>query len=338
MITSTGSVRVDLLGGTLDLSPINMILPRVVTINLATSLQARVIIEKTQKPGVEINSHDYQTSHFYTDSDFTQDKLRSGYFGPLTFIAWILSSEGCTKGLKISLESGSPPGSGLGGSSAMGVTLMKGLRQYKNESYERQAMIAKTQSLESLILNAGPAGYQDYYPALYGGILALRPEYQHIVVDQLFDEQLAEILELSLTLVDSCEQRQSGINNWEVYKGFFDGNSKIRSGLSEIANVCHETYGYLKSKNYEMIPGLIAREGMLRESLFPGIVTASMRELFKELKEKSPNIGMKVCGAGGGGTFLLVHHVSEVGLIDHFISRHKMRKLEFKILPPLDQE
>lgn len=335
MITTTGSVRVDLLGGTLDLNPINMILPRVVTINLATSLQARVVIQKTDKPGVEIESRDYQSNQFFSEQDFTTQKLRGNFFGPLTFIAWILLSEDCTQGLKISLESGSPPGSGLGGSSAMGVTLMKGLRQFKGESFDEQALIAKTQSLEALILNAGPAGYQDYFPALYGGILALRPHYQNIIVDQLFDQQLADILELSLTLVHSGEQRQSGINNWEVYKGFFDGNSKIRQGLEEIASVCHEAYQYLKTKHYEMIPNLIAREGELREALFPGIVTAPMRELHRELKSKSPSIGMKVCGAGGGGAFLLVHQPSDTGMIDRFIEQYQMKKLEFKILPPL---
>ena len=35
---ASGSVRVDLVGGTLDLEPINLILPNVVTMNVATSL------------------------------------------------------------------------------------------------------------------------------------------------------------------------------------------------------------------------------------------------------------------------------------------------------------
>ena len=43
-VTIEGSVRVDLLGGTLDLVPINLILPNVVTLNLATSLKAKVTI------------------------------------------------------------------------------------------------------------------------------------------------------------------------------------------------------------------------------------------------------------------------------------------------------
>ena len=42
---STGSVRVDLVGGTLDLPPIHLILDETVTLNLATSLKAKVIFE-----------------------------------------------------------------------------------------------------------------------------------------------------------------------------------------------------------------------------------------------------------------------------------------------------
>ena len=55
-----GSVRVDLLGGTLDLNPINLILPNVVTLNLATSLKAKVKVSEIDFDGIEIKSLDYQ--------------------------------------------------------------------------------------------------------------------------------------------------------------------------------------------------------------------------------------------------------------------------------------
>ncbi len=45
-VTKQGSVRVDLVGGTLDLQPIAMILKDVVTINMATQLKAKVVIEE----------------------------------------------------------------------------------------------------------------------------------------------------------------------------------------------------------------------------------------------------------------------------------------------------
>ena len=58
-VEQVGSVRVDLLGGTIDLSPIQMILSRVVTINLATTLQARVTLEEISSPVIVFESLDY---------------------------------------------------------------------------------------------------------------------------------------------------------------------------------------------------------------------------------------------------------------------------------------
>ena len=61
MISVEGSVRVDLLGGTLDIAPINLILKKALTLNLATSLKAKVDIFplEREEEGVEIHSKDY---------------------------------------------------------------------------------------------------------------------------------------------------------------------------------------------------------------------------------------------------------------------------------------
>ena len=47
-----GSVRIDLVGGTLDLWPINLILDGL-TINFATSLKVEVVIKRGEKSGIE---------------------------------------------------------------------------------------------------------------------------------------------------------------------------------------------------------------------------------------------------------------------------------------------
>jgi D-glycero-alpha-D-manno-heptose-7-phosphate kinase len=113
-VTVEGSVRVDLLGGTLDLVPINLILPNVVTLNLATSLKAKVTITPIDFDGVEIISLDYNTTERFKSSDFTAENLYESFFGNLTFIAHILNLFSLTKGVRMELESGSPPGAGLG--------------------------------------------------------------------------------------------------------------------------------------------------------------------------------------------------------------------------------
>src|SRR5690554_4016054 len=130
-VTKEGSVRVDLVGGTLDLEPINLILPNVVTLNVATGLKAKVVLEKTGASGVEIVSSDYGKSYFFSPADFEPEKLYApNSLGEMTFIAHILDLFEVRSGLKVGLSSGAPPGSGLGGSSAMGVTLYSALCEY----------------------------------------------------------------------------------------------------------------------------------------------------------------------------------------------------------------
>jgi D-glycero-alpha-D-manno-heptose-7-phosphate kinase len=331
--SAQGSVRVDLLGGTLDLNPINVILPNVVTLNLATSLKAKVNVSSIDFDGVEIISRDYNSTDKFRSSDFTEENLRNGFFKNLTFIAQILNLFDLSKGLRLELESGSPPGAGLGGSSAMGVTCYSALAQYRGETFDRVEAIQKVNSLEARILDCGPAGYQDYYPALFGGVLIAKPG--KVIVEQLFTTELKNVLESHLTLVYSGETRLSGINNWEVYKAFFNKDQAVRVGMGKIAELSYQALETIHKKNYlDLIP-LIALEGEERRKLFPGILTPSMQELHKEVIASGNHLGMKICGAGGGGCFLLTHKPTDQQTIASLIEKYKMKKLDFVVEKPL---
>lgn len=332
---AVGSVRVDLLGGTLDLNPINVILPNVVTLNLATSLKAKVKVTAIDFDGVEIISRDYNSTDKFKSLDFTEENLRRGFFGNLTFIAEILNLFDLKSGIRLELESGSPAGAGLGGSSAMGVTCYSALSKYIGESFDRVEAIQKVNSLEARILDCGPAGYQDYYPALFGGVLGLLAKPGKVIVEQLYTSELKEVLESHLTLVYSGETRLSGINNWEVYKAFFNKDQAVRAGMGRIAELSSEALRTIHEKNYTALIPLIAAEGEERRKLFPGILTPGMQELHKELKAAGDHLGMKICGAGGGGCFLLTHNPTDKKFIETLIDKFNMKKLDFVVEKPL---
>jgi D-glycero-alpha-D-manno-heptose-7-phosphate kinase len=330
-----GSVRVDLLGGTLDLNPINLILPNVVTLNVATSLKAKAHIVEIDFDGVEIVSLDYNTTTKYKRADFNLENLQNNFFGNLTFIAYLLDLFKIHSGIRLELESGSPPGAGLGGSSAMGVTCFKAFSEYQKKSLDRIEAISKVNSIEARILDSGPAGYQDYYPALFGGILGLVPEPGKVIVDQLYSDELKNYLESHLTLVYSGETRLSGINNWEVYKAFFNKDKEVRSGLSNIAKLSNEAYQNIKKKSFEGLNTLIGHEGEERRKLFPGILTPNMNLLREDLVRENKNFGLKVCGAGGGGCFLITHGLNDKEFVDRTLLKYQMKKLDFKVEKPL---
>jgi D-glycero-alpha-D-manno-heptose-7-phosphate kinase len=335
-VTNQGSVRVDLVGGTLDIEPINLIIKNVITLNVATGLKAAVTLSKINFDGIEIHSKDYNKSYKYPASDLTEDRVvYSREFAEMTFVLQILRLFGINSGLKLELSSGAPAGSGLGGSSAMGVTLYRALCNLTGHNYDRHTAVLRVKAVESRILNQGVAGYQDYFPALTGGVLAVKGIEGEIKVEQLYSDELKEVLENNLTLIYSGQSRASGINNWEVYKGFFDKKPEVVLGLTRIAEISHDTYNALKDKQWDKMLTLIALEGYEREKLFPGITTEKIRQFTSELKKDGNVLGLKMCGAGGGGCFILVHKGMDPKVIEAKVKAHGMEILPFKVEAPL---
>lgn len=335
-VIETGSVRVDLVGGTLDLEPINLILPNVVTLNVATSLKAQVELEASDRSSIVINSLDYnKTYEFHSDEMTDHNLYDSDYFKEMSFVLQILDLFNIRKNVKVNLKSGAPAGSGLGGSSAMGVTLYKALCKFTDSSLDPLNAVMKVKSIEGRILNRGIPGYQDYFPAVLGGVLALRGVPGKIEHEQLFSMELKAFLEKHITLVYSGISRNSGINNWDVYKSFFDGDELIRSSLREIAKVSYETYLAIKEKRFENILSLIAEEGNLRKGLAPNIVPSEVQSFSDMLIKDNIVNGMKMCGAGGGGCFIFVHPEAQEKKLEEIIKGSSYQKLEFQIDWPI---
>ena len=254
----------------------------------------------------------------------------------MNFVLQILLLFNIKGGLKITLSSGAPAGSGLGGSSAMGVTLFSALCELQDLSFDRAQIIKRVKDVESRILNQGVAGYQDYYPALTGGVLALKAAPGEILCEQLYSSELSEFLESHLTLLYSGLSRNSGINNWEVYKGFFDGVFHARSGLQRISEISQQFYYDLKNENYSSLLSLIGEEGEARKQLAPGIVPKQVSDFHTELKSAEKCFGMKMCGAGGGGCFIVSHKKGEGETVRELATKYDFRPLEFKIQKPLE--
>jgi D-glycero-alpha-D-manno-heptose-7-phosphate kinase len=335
-VTSEGSVRVDLVGGTLDLEPINLILPNVVTLNVATSLKAKVVLEKNDSNAIEIISSDYNKNYLYQKEEITDQNLYySEYFKEMSFVLQIIDLFEMRSGLKVTLSSGAPAGSGLGGSSAMGMTLYKALAKLSGLEVDVHRAVQMVKGVEGRILNQGVPGYQDYYPAMVGGVLCLRGIPGAINLEQLYSEELKLFLEDHITLVYSGISRNSGINNWDVYKGFFDGVVETKQGLNEIARISFDTYKAIKNSDFETVLELIGQEGESRKSLAAGILPDEVQELYLELKKDSLVKGIKMCGAGGGGCFILTHTKENKKLIAEAFQSQKMEILDFKIESPL---
>ncbi len=312
MIKQRSSARVDLVGGTLDIFPISLVLRNSTTINFALSIFAETEIQDTNLDHVIIESKEYNTSVSSKEIDSTS---------PLYFALRIIHFF-CDKGLKISLSSNIPPGSGLGGSSTMGINLFKALMRKFNKTYAPSEIVSIVSSIEASILNAGPVGIQDYYPALYGGILAIKGDYQGTQIKQLWSEKRSNMIKNNFTLIYSGKTRNSGFNNWSVYKSFFDRDKKTVALLEEIAENSHQAYNALLQDNEDNFISRVLKDGELREKLCPNIITEEMKVFSRKADTK-----IKVCGAGGGGCFLALKSKN----LDKYAKEFSMNPLEFSV-------
>ena len=333
MIEERANVRIDLLGGTLDLRPINIILKNVVTLNAGLETEASVYLEETKDSCVLLESLDYKKQVTLRPSDFNDtDSL-----GPFELTAAIINYFRVDSGVKITLKSGSPTGAGLGGSSAVGVALYKALCTFTGKGFDPTCAVSVLNAIEGSILESGPAGYQDYYPAIYGGILALQPIFDQVQVTQLYCDELKEALEERLTLVYSGQTRLSGMNNWEIYKGFFDKSPSIRKGLQYIADLSYKSLDALEKGRYNEFIKLIGQEGDVRRELFPDIVSKRIQSFWDDCRKDFPFLGLKVCGAGGGGCFLLTHEREQREAVRNRVKNiSSMVLMDFSLCRPKD--
>ena len=112
-------------------------------------------------------------------------------------------------------------------------------------------------------------------------------------------DNLANLNDL-VTIVYSGASRQSAINNWDIFKRFYDGPSKLRSTIEKIGAISAQCAEAVEKNCWTTALEASEREWKLRCQLWPKIETTVTTEIDR-LARKNGAIFSRVCGAGGGG-------------------------------------
>jgi D-glycero-alpha-D-manno-heptose-7-phosphate kinase len=184
-----------------------------------------------------------------------------------------------------------------------------------------------------------PAGLQDYYGAMFGGLQALNWGAGVHHREWLPQEILSE-LEPRLLLFYSGQSRNSGINNWLLYKNFIDDQSQVRERFRAIAKATRDVQAALLKKDWTGVGAAIRQEWDSRKTLAAGISTAEMDIAFAKAREIAPDSAAKICGAGGGGCFFIYLPESQASARDATRTKIQeefvklgLRPLPFKAMP-----
>jgi D-glycero-alpha-D-manno-heptose-7-phosphate kinase len=297
-IVAHAPCRVDLAGGTLDIWPLYVFHPGAVTINFGVNILTRCRI--TSMPGARIHLRSVDTA---CEEEFSSlEALCSArkYKHPLA--AYLLKFFAPEGGLEIETNSESPAGAGISGSSALMIAMTAALARFTGRKLDREQIRVIAQNVEAQLIRV-PTGCQDYYPALYGGVSAI-----HLDVDGIRREPIPiapEELDRRFVLVYTGAPRQSGINNWRVFKKHIDGDSHVFRNFEDIGEIARGVHKALCQADWGQLGRLIREEWKLRKTNAPGISTPAIERLIK-IATRNGAAAAKVCGAGGGGCVIFI--------------------------------
>ncbi len=295
-IVSRAPTRVDLAGGTLDIWPLYLFHEDSQTINFATTLYAGCTIVPRRDHRIHLESRDLSVRETFASIG---QLIRSDTY-KLPLVSRLIRFFVPIQGFTLTTDSEAPAGGGIAGSSALNIATCGALNQLTEAGFPKQKLLEIARNVEAQVIRV-PTGDQDFYPATYGGVNAIRLTPGGVVREEIQVDRDALLRRVLLAYTGA--PRESGINNWEVMKAHIDGNKRVIRNFDHIAEIARLLRKALESQDWEEVGRLIRAEWNNRKKNAPGITTPFMERLAK-LAARHGGIAAKACGAGGGGCVL----------------------------------
>ena len=282
----------------MDLWPLYLFHPGALTVNFAVNILTSCRLTPLKGKRIFLRSVDTRKEEQFADLAELQRARR--YRLPIA--AYLLRFFVPREGLLVETDSESPAGAGISGSSALMIATTAALARLTGRNLTLEQMRVIAQNVEAQIINV-PTGCQDYYPALYGGVSAI-----HLDADGIHREAVPvapEEIESRFVLAYTGAPRQSGINNWEVFKAHINGDKHVFRNFERICEIARAMHQALVNADWGEVARLLREEWKLRRTNAPGITTPLIDKLIAAAKRNGGR-GAKVCGAGGGGCVIFL--------------------------------
>lgn len=321
IIQTTAPTRVDLAGGTVDIWPLYLFHEPAVTVNFAIDLPARCRLASRKDKKILLRSIDTGEA---AEFDGIEPLRSTSRLKMLSKLIHFFSPE---TGLEMTTECTAPAGSGLAGSSALNIAICGALNAFTGARYGPQTLIEIAKNVEAQVIDV-PTGDQDFYPAMYGGLATI-----HLTPRGVLREEIAidlDRLSQRLILIFSGQQRNSGINNWDVMKRHIDGDKRIYQAFEGIVGAANRLASALRAGRFDAIDQALEQEWSERRLLSDGISTPEIEDIISKAKTLGAG-SAKICGAGGGGCLVLTVPEGRRQEIQQKLLEYGVRVIDYKI-------
>lgn len=296
MLIARAPVRMSLAGGGTDLAAFYERYGGLV-INVAVAKYFYAFVEVSGRPGLQISSSDYHTYFRHPHG------RQLAWDGDLSLPRAILSRFGVSDGVELFLASEVPPGTGLGSSSTVAVTLVKALSTLLNQPRSKAEVAEEACAIEIGKLGM-PIGKQDQYAASFGGLNAFTFTANETIVEPLtVSDKTRRTLEQSILLFFTGSSHNSSTILAEQTRSTRQ-DSHVIEALRDIKRLAQEARDALERDKPDRLGELLHENWERKKRLASGISTGSIDRAY-EVARAHGALGGKIAGAGGGGFLLL---------------------------------
>ena len=296
MIITRAPVRIGIGGGGSDLPAYyRQYGGRVV--NATVNRYVYVMLSANRRGSVQLTSSDFSAFvNFEAGADLaTSDDA-------LTLVRAALADFGVSEGIDVFTASETPPGTGLGSSSATAVALVKALSTYMGRHLTDQQIAERACHLELERLGS-PIGKQDQYAAAFGGFNTFEFASDGTVTVRplAIEPPTVEALERRLQLYFTGVQREANV----ILRAQSDNIAAHRTegAPTDLLDFATQTEAALLSGDLDGLGALI-REGWERKRGMAAGVSTDRIDQWIACAMANGALGAKLTGAGGGGYLL----------------------------------
>lgn len=287
-------VRVSFSGGGSDLTYYFMHHDGAV-LHTTIALYAHATLIPSKHPQIKIISHDINREENYSS---LRELLGSADKGLLSSVVSVIRPE---YGFELFVHSDFPVGSGLGGSSAVAISVVAAFNELRLDKWSTYEVAELAFQAERLSFGI-EGGWQDQYASAFGGFNLIEFDGTRNTVHSLrIEPDILNELEECLVLCDTGIKHDSGQLHEIQREEFAEADRKVQ--LQRMVELSRQMHKFLIRGDLKAFGRGLHETWILKHSLSSAISDKHIDEIYSAARD-SGALGGKLLGAGGGGFFL----------------------------------
>jgi D-glycero-alpha-D-manno-heptose-7-phosphate kinase len=227
------------------------------------------------------------------------------YDGVMDLAKAAIDRMGLDTGLDVDIESEAPPGSGLGGSSALVTAVVAALACLAEISLSCEDVARLSYAIERDDLGIS-GGWQDQYAAAFGGfnLIEFDREGARVTPVDVGPDALEELRKHLLLCYTGRVRRDVGLIDRQIAM-FEAGREETLLGMKQLQEMAYVMRDAVESGDMARLGALLGEAFGAKRRMNPHIAEGTPIEAMLAAASAAGSTGGKICGAGGGGYLLI---------------------------------